>query len=432
MGNLSVQDKFDFCEGKFYLNYIYLDNPDVMGSNIPLASVRYDNNVPTVGNSGDGLIDMALYMQYLHATCQLHKSTYLKEDKEDVKEKLKYSIYRERILNCLKSIQRLSDSAYNLNSKYRAYNWYYMKKEPGFLLRDDISNKISKEFGLVSLCTSYSSGVEGLSEDPCHSMFMSQDQIWNLLPTLWMLSESWVLNTGEQIEAEIKKLARTIAYDSLTYIIDHNHTIYNPYYSAMLHHWKYLVKFSTPYYERIKERDRKLKYKVKVKRGANNWYYSYGFRRAFEEVTGNTDYCSKFTNFILGLWYRPFIFAADRIFFPLREKFLGLVPKNTSFYSLAVSSGVWYGGSFAKRLTKQFNKSIGDSIRNGVAVDDLFQPQLVFLQYFKDLQEGDEPQSIDLDSLQNWLELYEVKETGTCGNELNFMLMKLYVDCLKS
>ena len=108
------------------------------------------------------------------------------------------------------------------------------------------------------------------------------------------------------------------------------------------------------------------------------------------------------------------------------------MPKNTSFYSLAVSSGVWYGGSFAKRLTKQFNKSIGDSIRNGVAVDDLFQPQLVFLQYFKDLQEGDKPQSIDLDSLQNWLELYEVKETGNCGNELNFMLMKLYVDCLKS
>lgn len=51
--------------------------------------------------------------------------------------------------------------------------------------------------------------------------------------------------------------------------------------NALLHHWTFLPDMDTDKvkpWDRVSNRNKNLKYKVKVKRGANNWYFSGGFR----------------------------------------------------------------------------------------------------------------------------------------------------------
>lgn len=70
--------------------------------------------------------------------------------------------------------------------------------------------------------------------------------------------------------------ARQAGYDIFEYVIRNRHKIYNPYYSALLHHWTFLPDMDTDKvkpWDRVSNRNKNLKYKVKVKRGANNWYF---------------------------------------------------------------------------------------------------------------------------------------------------------------
>lgn len=86
----------------------------------------------------------------------------------------------------------------------------YFKKEPGFFLRDDVNSSLASKFGLKSIRTGYSSGIERIDEDPCFSPFVSQDQIWNLVPILSYLSDTY-------------EKAKELGKDITEYVIKNKH-----------------------------------------------------------------------------------------------------------------------------------------------------------------------------------------------------------------
>ena len=337
---MTREEKYKAWEDIFYKYFIYKsDDSSESGSNLPLASVNFDN---LSGFSGDGIIDLSYYIQYAYTKYLLNGDN----------SELIYSI---------KVLSRLQRNCYKLFlDKYPSV---YFKEEKGFLLRDDIEYLDAPKFHLESVDTSYTRGEELINEDPCHSMFISQDQIWNVVPILVKIYK----------ELEDYKLLCLPGFKMLEYVIKHKHVIYNPYYSALYHHWTYVPTFDTNKvkpWDRVKDRNAHLKYNIKVKRGANNWYFAYGFRKAYQALGG------KCKTFWRSLWYKPFIFFADRIYHPYICKWLNLPVKNTSYYSLAVAGGAWYFGDYESRLIDKFNKSLESG--------ELFMPQLVFLTDKKD------------------------------------------------
>lgn len=138
-------------------------------------------------------------------------------------------------------------------------------------------------------------------------------------------------------------------------------------------------------WDRVSNRNKNLKYKVKVKIGANNWYFSGGFRWAFKKFGGK---CSTFWHC---LWYKPFIFLADRVYHPYVCKWFGIKVKNNSYYCLgSTNEKSWYGPKFRKRLVSKFNKSLEGG--------ELFMPHLVFLKECEDVDES---------KLRSYLEKWE-------------------------
>lgn len=369
---MTREEKYKAWENIFYKYFIYKsDDSSESGSNLPLASVNFDN---LSGFSGDGIIDLSYYIQYVYTKYLLNGDN----------SELIYSI---------KVLSRLQRNCYKLFlDKYPSV---YFKEEKGFLLRDDIEYLDAPKFHLESVDTSYTRGEELINEDPCHSMFISQDQIWNVVPILVKIYK----------ELEDYKLLCLPGFKMLEYVIKHKHVIYNPYYSALYHHWTYVPTFDTNRvkpWNRIEDRNKHLKNTIKVKRGANNWYFAYGFRKAFQALGGK---CETFWH---SLWYKPFIFLADRIYHPYICKWLNLPVKNTSYYSLAVAGGAWYFGDYESRLIDKFNKSLES--------EELFMPQLVFLTNKKD--------KINLNLLGKWLDNYpEPKEEGNVESPIIFLLL---------
>ena len=370
---MTREEKYKAWEDIFYKYFIYKsDNPYETGSNLPLASVNFDN---LSGFSGDGIIDLSYYIQYVYTKYLLDYNK------------------KSELENTLDSLWRLQQSCYHLFID--KYPNIYFKRCVGFALRDDIKSSDASKFHLNSVNTSYTRGEELINEDPCHSMFISQDQIWNLAPIMVEL---------------YKKLKYTSEYNdlcfyTLDYIINNKHIIYNPYYSALYHHWTYVPTFDTNKvkpWNRIEDRNKHLKNTIKVKRGANNWYFAHGFRKAFQALGGKCE------TFWYSLWYKPFIFLADRIYHPYICKWLNLPVKNTSYYSLAVAGGAWYFGDYESRLIDKFNKSLES--------EELFMPQLVFLTNKKD--------KINLNLLGKWLDNYpEPKEEGNVESPIIFLLL---------
>ena len=278
----------------------------------------------------------------------------------------------------------------------------YFRKEPGFFLRDDIDHTMASKFKLNKIWTYYISSIERINEDPCISPFVSQDQIWNLVPILAQLSDEY-------------DLAKSLGYEITKYVVKNKHTIYNPYYSAIYHNWTYLHIFE-PISARIDERNKKLKYNIKVKRGANNWYFAYGFKKAFNKFGGDSH------TFWSSIWYKPFIFLADRVYHPYICKWFKLPVKNTSYYSLAVTSGAWYWGDYESRIVKKFNESLEKSLKEGT---ELFMPQLVFLTSKKN--------EVNLNLLGEYLDKYlEPDTTDWMGSPLEFMLLYNHYKLLKN
>lgn len=369
------EEKYNDYKDLFELNFIYKGDPEKDGTNIPLCKVNYDN---MSGEMGDGTINLSLYIQYVYTRYKLGEV-----DKSEVE-------------NTLKTLKRLIDNCYKL-FVYKCPNVYF-RKENGFFLRDDVDSSMAINFHLNDIRTGFTSGIERIDEDPCFSPFVSQDQIWNLVPILAFLSKEF-------------ELAKELGKDITEYVVKHKHVIYNPYYSALYHNWTYLHIFD-PYEERIPERNSKLKYNIKVKRGAYNWYLAYGFKKTFNKFGGDSN------TFWSSLWYKPFIFLADRIYHPYICKWFNLPIKNTSYYSLAVAGDAWYFGDYEQRIVDKFNKSLESN-------EELFTPQLVFLT--------SKSMNVNLNLLSNYLDNYPEPTTkGTMNSPLEFMLLYNYYRLLKN
>ena len=380
---MTLEEKYKGWKEIFYKYFIFKDNNNEQGSNIPLSSINLDTKS---GISGDGTIDLAYYLQYAYTLLLLNE-----DDGQEV-------------ANGLLTLRRLCDNAYNIISKDNP--GIYFIKEPGFFLRDDIRSTDASKFNLDSINTSFTKGYELINEDPCHSMFISQDQVWNLVPILNMLAKD-----GYQ-------LAKSLGYNILKFVVENKHRIYNPYYSAIYHHWTYVPTFNTDKvkpWERVTDRNKNLKYKVRVKRGSYNWYFSYGFKKAYNKFGGNSK------TFWSSLWYKPFIFLADRVWEPLVSLFGGSV-KNNSYYCLGVGADAWYAGNCDRRLVNRFNDSLYYNILDE---EDLFMPHLAFLT--------DKVDKIDYLSLKEWLEHYpDPIEKGEIGSPIIFMILYNWYKIYKS
>lgn len=383
---LEVFEKYFIVEG---------DAKTISGLNIPLSQVSFVDGEALQSIVGDGTINIAGYLNFLFSNLI------------GAKDSISYEKYTDKILNTLKTIERLEEAAYlSFIEKYNIQGTNLpFSVVKGFFLRDDIRDKDKSMFNTQKIISSYSRCIELIDEDPCHSPYTSQDQIWNLLPILSILSKF--------AGGNIAVLAREKAGDMLNYVIDHNHKIYNPFYSTLYHFWTYLPTFDESRvkpWDRIKDRTKKLKYKIKVKRGANNWYFGFGFRKAYENITNNK--LPKFKNFLYGLWYRPFIFLADRIYYPI---FGNIVPrKETSYYSLGLAGNVWYGPGYDKRLIDRFNYTLKKWSQDKKT--ELFMPELVFL--------SDKRDKINYDLLETWLNEYPEPElSGTVNSPLTFLML---------
>lgn len=201
---MTIDEKYTKLKSIFFKDFVVVaENYNCRGTNIPASKVTKSN---TTGLKtlywGDGTINMAEYLHYLYVEAVLG-------DKSCV----------DKIYWCLKSIERLSLSAYE-DEKMKNPKVYF-KYEPGFFLRDDISVNSKDLFNAYKIESGYSNGIELENEDPCFSPFVSQDQIWNLLPSLALIAEGW----GEH---KTGILAKEILKNILSYVSDHGHTITIP------------------------------------------------------------------------------------------------------------------------------------------------------------------------------------------------------------
>lgn len=383
---LEIFEKYFIVEG---------DAKTISGLNIPLSQINFVNNKPSTSIVGDGTINIATYLNFLLSNLAGAESS------------VSYEKYIKKILNTLKTLERLEEAAYLSfleKNNIQGTNLPFSVVK-GFFLRDDIRDKDKYIFNTDRIVSSYSRCIELIDEDPCHSPYTSQDQIWNLLPILYRLSQF----PG----GEVSILAKEKARDMLKYVIDNNHKIYNPFYSTLYHFWTYLPTFDenrVKPWDRIKDRTKKLKYKIKVKRGANNWYFGFGFRKSYENIVGEK--LPKFKNLLYGLWYRPFIFLADRIYYPI---FGNIIPrKETSYYSLGLAGKVWYGPGYNNRLINRFNYTLKQWSKDKKV--ELFMPELIFL--------SDNIDKINYNLLENWLNNYpEPNLSGTVNSPLIFLML---------
>lgn len=208
--------KYDKIKEVFYRDFVYDSSYTEQASCIPLSSVKNG-----VGWVGDGTINLAQYLQLVYTEMILGYKT-----KDDVR-------------NAILVLTRLADTTYDLF--FNNNKGIYFKFEKGFFLRDDIHSEDASKFGLTKISSGYTNGIELKDEDPCFSPFTSQDQIWNLAPILAFLSEKGF------------EEARQVGYDIFEYVIRNRHKIYNPYYSALLHHWTFLPDMDT---DKVKPWDR--------------------------------------------------------------------------------------------------------------------------------------------------------------------------------
>lgn len=230
------------------------------------------------------------------------------------------------------------------------------------------------------------------------TMFVSQDQIWNLNPILKVLAD----------EGSI--LAKELGYDINSYVSDNGYTIYNPYLSWINHYYHYCPTFNEDKlkpWDRVEDRENKFKMTDKVKRGANNWYYSGGTISCVDSFLGKK-YRKNLRTFI----YRGIVFFLDRIWHtPLFEK-MGVKMKYNAYYCYAATSGIWYNKGFKKRLAKRFN----ESLRGG---GDLFGANLACMVC--------DHKDIDWEALRLWLDKYdEPTDKGMVNSPIQFMYLYLY------
>ena len=325
---MTTQEKVNKIEKFFYDNYITIpkgDGLEDVGTCIPAQAVNIKNNNVTCIYIGDG-------------TCNLANLMTLIWIKNKVSDESNF-ITPITIANCINTYYRLEETSFKVFKD----TWYVFQSglEIGFFVRDDINkNNVISSFNML---------VNGADEDPCQSSFVSQDQVWNLNPILAQLAKEG--NEG----------ARSIGLDINNYIAKNGYTIYNPYLSKLIHFYTYCPTFNedevAPW---DRQEDRIINYKptVKVKRGANNWYYSGGTKAAIKFFSNPSPTGGLKFNSLRELIYKGIVFVLDRIYEPIYRVFTDSDFKRNSYYCYADTSGIWYNKRFKRRFINKFNESI--------------------------------------------------------------------------
>lgn len=328
---MTIEQRFEKIEDFFWNNFFYKinNNSDVgtdYGSNIPYQSVEFTDKTKSLSNVGDGTINLAGLWTLLW-----------------MKEKLGLES-PINLVHALEVYDRLVEAAY-INSS--TGNWYVEELGviDGFFLRDDIPfhENIKSSLGMLENKT---------FEDPCHSPFVSQDQVWNMNPIL------------AQLTREGNEKARLIGLDINSYIQDNGYTIYNPYLSALVHFYTYCPTFNEDKvvpWERQIDRDEHFKPNIKVKRGANNWYYSGGTKAAVKFFSSDSPTGGLAFNSLREIIYKGIVFILDRVYEPTYRFITGSEFKHNSYYCYAATSGIWYSKGYRKRFTVRFNNSLKDT-----------------------------------------------------------------------
>ena len=328
---MTIEEKFEKIEEFFWVNYFYLLIGDgtvsnKSGSNIPYQSVIFNKDGTHYYDVGDGTINLASLWTLLW-----------------MKEKLGLTS-PITLQHALEVYDRLVEAAY-INSGIE--NWYVeeLGVVSGFFLRDDIPvhENIKSNLGMLQ---------DGINEDPCHSPFVSQDQVWNMNPIL------------AQLAKEGNQRAKRIGLEINSYIQDNGYTIYNPYLSGFVHFHTYCPTFNenkVKVWERQQDRDNHYKPNIKVKRGANNWYYSGGTKAAVKFFSYISPTGGLHFNSLREIIYKGIVFILDRVYEPAYHLITGSDFKHNSYYCYAATSGIWYNRKYKERFTDRFNSSLKDT-----------------------------------------------------------------------
>lgn len=375
---MDLDNKYEGWKDIFFRRFIHInDSADqYQGQNIPLAKINFGESI---GYVEDGTINIAEFLQYLRINSKLNGD----------------HANPISIHNALLTLVRLTEGTKKIFDEQPGIE--EMIPWRGFFLRDDFEVGHDYVLGLDNIVSGLG-GWYGDNEDPCYSMFVSQDQIWNLNPILKKLAD------------EDSRLAREIGYDINSWVKDNGYTIYNPYLSWINHYYHYVPTFNESKlkpWDRVNDRKEKFKMTDKVKRGANNWYYS-GGTSACVNAFLNRNYPKNLRTFL----YRGIAFFLDRIWHtPLFEK-MGVKMKYNAYYCYAATSGIWYNKGFKKRLVKRFNKSLASGV-------ELFGANLACMVCDR--------QDIGWEALRLWLERYEdPREDGVVSSPIQFMYLYLY------
>lgn len=364
----TLEEKYKDYRDLYYKYFVWMGDATKPGTYIPLSRVDLVNGL---GEIVDGTINFAELLTLEHLLNR------------------KGTMYATAFTRLVYAAKNYFKGSFITNKTY-----------DGFFVRDDINPLMAEKFNLEYIDSmAYNSLKLTSSEDPCYSPFVSQDQVWNLMLPMFF--------TDFGLQNRLKSI--------LDYIIVNNHKVYNPYLSEILHYYTFLPSMNEKRvkpWDRIYNRMKHFKPNIRVKRGANNWYFSYGFRAVYNKLGG-----AQVKTFWHKLWYIPFIWLADRVYHPYICKWFNIRVKRTSYYSMGLFA--WYNKGFEKRYIKQFNKALEKG--------EFFEPQIlpyiskehrknINFEKFKEVMESypELDTSKPIDSPVHFLILYNILKMDYC------------------
>ena len=387
---MGEKTKYERWREEFFTNFVHVDYGNPKGSFIPVQDYNYSTGERGVG---DGTCNMATFLCWLI----LEKN---------------YKVIKE----VLKAIGRLEDSAYEFFEGHSPI----IKEEgkyDGFFLRDDLfpGTEWMAEAGWTKTTGAASQLVSMENEDPCYSPFVSQDQAWNLSPMLLKLmcdGDDPKLPDDDGCSDEAAKILLRIN----SYIRDNGYTVYNPYLSWIKHYYEYLPPFATDYYSRQAYREQKFKMSVKVKRGANNWYYSGGTKAMC--ASAEKGYADDGGPSIRTWAHKAVVLFLDRVWEPILG-LLGKEFKHNSYY--CYGPAIWYSKKYGERLGKKFNESI-QRMKDGAEYGEPFEWNVAYI-WGKDL---------DAELVRWWADNYpEPKREGWAENPSCYLAAEAWLNTLQ-
>lgn len=370
----SLEKKFEDLDKIFWRDYIHVGDAQEQGTNIPCECIH---GYTKMKHMGDGTVNLAQLMTYLYFC-----------EKNGEKRPI-------TLLDCMDTLYRLSANAKKFYEPVLPWD----QECSEFFLRDDC-NQCDISWGSWKM-------LHGHNVDPCHSPFISQDQVWNLSPILAKIGKEVHEHTGPFDDNYFARyFAASFGYSINAGIALNGYKVVNPYLSYLAHLNTYLPSFKLSVEDRrMKVRNKNPK-PIKVKRGANNWYYSGGTQACMEEFDSMLrDKEQTFT--LRKLLYKGLVFFLDRIYEPTYRLFTGRDFKHNSYYCYAATSGIWYNSKFKERFFQRFAESLEKWRQDDSNNVELFEPNIAPLV----IDDIDDWYVIKYD-LCDWLERYSPKTDG--------------------